>query len=361
MKLAQFAQSVQTIGKTNTILAQGEPGIGKSSILKVLRKQMPEYEVAYIDCAQLDLGDFALPYTENTEAGMKVTHFAPSARFKAHTGKPVVVMLDELGKAQRPVQNVLLTLMLEHRIGDVSLPENSIVFATTNLASDGVGDRIEAHARNRMVVIKIDKPTKDEWCEWGLFAGIDPIVLSFVEAFPQVLASYTNLAEKDVNPYIFDPRKQQVAFVTPRSLEAASNIVKQRDALGTETVYELLVGAVGASAAADMVTYITMGDQMPSWDSIISNPEKAPVPDNSVTRVMTANQAVQIFATDGEESKKTHEMNQWVKYMQRLDLEIQAMFALSLGKNPSVVAKKWVGGNKDFLAVLVKNKWVLEK
>jgi hypothetical protein len=360
MNLNEFAASVKTIGQTNTILAQGEPGIGKSAVLKMIQKTMPEYECAYIDCTQLDLGDFALPYTEESEAGYKVTRFAPNARFKMHTGKKVVIMLDELGKAQRPVQNVLLTLMLEHRIGDVRLEEGSIVFATTNLASDGVGDKIEAHARNRMTVIKVEKPNSEAWREWGLFADIDPILLEFVKEFPQVLASYTTMAEGDVNPYIFNPRKQQVAFVTPRSLEAASHIIKRRDVLGAEVTNELLAGAVGAACAADMTTFIEFGNAMPSWSSIITKPKDAVVPDSIVVRSMTVHRAVQNMSVrHGTDDEMIADMNNWLVYLQRLDMELQAMFALSIMKTPGSIRLPWVAGNRTFVELVTKNSWVI--
>ena len=69
--LQEFAKSIGTVGKEVTIIGQGEPGIGKSSMLKVLSTTYPNYEIAYIDCTLLDLGDFALPYTE-TAGDMRV-------------------------------------------------------------------------------------------------------------------------------------------------------------------------------------------------------------------------------------------------------------------------------------------------
>jgi MoxR-like ATPase len=111
--LQEFAHGIGTVGESVTIIGQGEPGIGKSSMLKVLQQRYPDYEVAYIDCTLLDLGDFALPYTIPTDKpDMKVTKFAPNARFKFHSDKPVIIMLDEIGKAMKAVKNVLLTLML---------------------------------------------------------------------------------------------------------------------------------------------------------------------------------------------------------------------------------------------------------
>ena len=101
LSLNEFANAIATVGSEVTIIGAGEPGIGKSSMLKAVSSKFPDYEVAYIDCTLLDLGDFALPYTETVENELtsvnKVTKFAPNARFKMHTGKPVIVMLDEIG------------------------------------------------------------------------------------------------------------------------------------------------------------------------------------------------------------------------------------------------------------------------
>ena len=84
LSLNEFANAIATVGSDVTIIGQGEPGIGKSSMLKTVAKRFPDYELAYIDCTLLDLGDFALPYTElaSGDSNLKVTKFAPNARFK---------------------------------------------------------------------------------------------------------------------------------------------------------------------------------------------------------------------------------------------------------------------------------------
>jgi MoxR-like ATPase len=134
VSLNEFANMIATVGSDVTVIGQGEPGIGKSSMLKVLAKRFPDYELAYIDCTLLDLGDFALPYTEvvnmNTVnvngkpelmGGLKVTKFAPNARFKFQSGKPVIVMLDEIGKAMKAVKNLLMgwAIRSRHTLGIV--------------------------------------------------------------------------------------------------------------------------------------------------------------------------------------------------------------------------------------------------
>ena len=365
LSLAQFKQAIATLGKYVTIIGEGQPGIGKSSVLSSLAKQFPTYESAYIDCTLLDLGDFALPYTEEVGLlegtglnALKVTKFAPNARFKFQSGRPVIVMLDEIGKAMKSVKNVLLTLMLEHRIGDMKLPEGSIVFGTTNLASDGVGDMLEAHARNRVCFVKIRKPhagfnadgsiDADSWGGWALENDIAPEIIAGVRQFPQFLASYTDPAQKE-NPYIFNPlRAGSAAFVTPRSLEKASHIAKQRHTLGKDMTITLLAGTIGESAARDMEAFFAVADKLASWDAIIANPEQAKLPDDTVAK------CIQIFGAISQVDKTT--FDQWMTYLGRMDKEWQALFARSIVKSST---KSGIAvSNKKFVKWATENSWL---
>ena len=57
INLNQAANLIRNVGTTNTLLLRGQPGIGKSSILQTLERELPDYQVCYIDVANLDLGD----------------------------------------------------------------------------------------------------------------------------------------------------------------------------------------------------------------------------------------------------------------------------------------------------------------
>jgi hypothetical protein len=350
--LRDCAKGIGTVGQSVTIIGQGEPGIGKSAMLKVLEKQFPDYATAYIDCTLLDLGDFALPYTEvvdNKLSGVnKVTKFAPNARFKMHEGKPVIVMLDEIGKAMKAVKNVLLTLMLEHRIGDHYLPDGSIVFGTTNLLTDGVGDMLEAHARNRVAFVTVRKPNADEWIEWAIGNDVSPEVIAWVKQFPHALESYTDPAQRE-NPYIFNPtRAGSGAVVTPRSLEKASHIAKQRAELGDALTISLLTGTIGESAARDMQAFFTVVDKLPSWEAVINDPKGAKMPDDAIAK------CIMVFSAISRVEKDT--LSKWMTYVQRMDMEWQALFATSVMKSPNKQAFCVV--NKEFKDWALANQWL---
>lgn len=276
--LNQAANLIQTIGTTNTVLLQGQPGVGKSAILGMLAKQLPDYLPCYIDVANLDLGDLGMPVIDRERM---TTSYAPNTRFGIGKDqpRPVILMLDELGKASRPVLNMLLPVGLERRLGDVSLPAGSIVFATTNLATDGVGDTIPAHAYNRMSVLDMANPTSDEWITWAFEHEVSPEVMAFAREYPQVFDRYDLLTDGVKNPYIFNPMTGSTrAFCSPRSLEKASNIIKRRDVLGA-SLLPALCGTIGEAAARDMEAFVQLADQLTPLATIIKDARGAKLPE----------------------------------------------------------------------------------
>lgn len=344
--LAQAAQLILTNPKVR-FLVRGEPGIGKSTMLSFIAKQLADtHNAAYMDVPNMDLGDIAMPVIDHDA---KVTRYYPNARFRLHEGKPVIVMLDEFTKGAEPIKNMLHPLLevTNPRLGDISIDEESIVFMTGNLLTDGVGDNMKAHTRNRIVEIVVKKPTSEEWLEWGLNNDIDPSVLAWVRQFPHALASYTD-GDND-NPYIYNPRKQQAAYVSPRSLAIASNVVKERDKNDTDATIAALKGAIGEAAARDMEAFIAYQDQLPAWDTIVSNPTNATVPTSAGAC------AVLVFGAIAKIDRQS--MTPFMKYLERFESEWQAAFAINVAKNPTkqsvafscAAFADWVQKNEDLL------------
>jgi hypothetical protein len=274
--LNQAATLIRTCGNTNTILLKGQPGVGKSAILHAVARELPDYLPCYIDVANLDLGDLGMPVIDRDTM---TTAYAPNTRFGIGKGqtRPVLLMLDELGKGSRPIINMLLPVILEHRLGDVQLPVGSIVFGTTNLDTDGVGDNIPAHAHNRMTVLDVANPTSEAWMHWASEHDVAPEVLAFAREYPQVFERYDEIKDGK-NPYIFNPMAGNTkAFCSPRSLEKASNIIKQRDVLG-DALLPALAGTVGEAAARDMEAMVALADQMPRFKQIMDAPDTTKLP-----------------------------------------------------------------------------------
>lgn len=330
MNLQQATQLISAIGHSNTVLLRGAPGVGKSSILKALAATHPEYHVAYVDVANLDLGDLGMPVIDREQM---TTSYAPSTRFGlgANQKRPVLLMLDELGKASRPVLNMLLPVILERRLGDVTLPEGSIVFGTTNLDTDGVGDNIPAHAYNRMTVVRVDNPTVDEWLLWAANADIDPVVREFARRYPQAFECYDS-GDQDDNPYIFNPRTGRTkAFCSPRSLAAASNLIKAREAIGSGLL-QALIGTIGESAARDMDALVHLIDQVPPYEQVIAKPDTTKLPTDAGGQFLMA------FMLSGRVKEDT--LDAVLTYMGRMKdtaFEAYTLFIHELARNPKKV------------------------
>jgi NADPH-dependent glutamate synthase beta subunit-like oxidoreductase len=117
--------------------------------------------------------------------------------------------------------------------------------------------------------VTVSKPTADQWIEHAIGRGFEAEVIAWVSRFPQVLASYTDGGQND-NPYIYNPKRNQNAFVSPRSLETASNIVRTRKQNDPDAVIAALTGAIGESGARDMQAYIEFADQLKA-DAVLVN------------------------------------------------------------------------------------------
>jgi hypothetical protein len=84
------------------VLLRGEPGIGKSAVLKTVA-DMLGLPAIYVDVPNMDLGDIAMPVVDHATG---TTKYYPNSRFQLQHGKPVVIMLDEFSKGADPVKNI---------------------------------------------------------------------------------------------------------------------------------------------------------------------------------------------------------------------------------------------------------------
>jgi MoxR-like ATPase len=175
-------------------MLRGEPGVGKSMIAAAIA-EATGYDLSMVDVPNLDLGDVAMPVIDHEH---KVTRYYPNARFGLTTGKPVVICLDEFTKGADPVKNMLHPMLevFRPRLGDFAIPEGSIIFMTGNMDTDGVGDGLAQHTRQRVVELVVRKSNATEWLQWAAANGIHPVVMAWVDSYPQALASYLDGAHQ---------------------------------------------------------------------------------------------------------------------------------------------------------------------
>ena len=314
VRINDVARLIGTIGSQVTVVVRGEPGCGKSSILKLLHKRFgDEYEYVYLDCPTIGDGDLGMniPVHET-----KQLEFYVSGLLKLHKGKKIVLMLDEWLKTSKMMKIIFTRLILERAIGDVLLPAGSIVFATSNLSSDGVGDTAQFHEGNRVMFVEMAKPSTGEWLGWAVNSGISVLTRTLVQMKPMLMQSYRSISAQQLkeNPYIFNPTTGAVTFVSPRSLEKADVVVRNRTVLGEDLTKAALAGVVGEAAAELFATYFLMEKDLIPIADILKNPETITMPISVGALLMTMFNAV-------DELKTQSELVQFMTFVNRVESE----------------------------------------
>jgi hypothetical protein len=325
---------------------EGEPGIGKSSMLPAIAKKAGIDQWLYIDATQYSTGDGAMPAVNHDT---KTSSFYINERFGFHTGKPVVISVDEMSKAMQSVQNELHTLFEERpRFYGYDLPEGSIIYSSGNLSGDGVGDKTKDHTINRQTRVRQRKPTATEWIHnYAVNNDVEGSLIAWCDKNPQAFASYLDEGQED-NHLIFNPRRAGRPFFSPRSAAKASHIIKRRREIGANAMTCALIGTIGEQAAMDISAYIEHQNELPAWRDIIESPRSVHVPSSPAAASVLVFGAVQRV----DESS----IDAVMQYLERFSVNWQATFCLTLAKSAKQKIgfrnssfTKWVADNQDLL------------
>ena len=340
-------QLIKSIGTTNTVIVVSEPGVGKSTILSMLKAEMgeDEYDYIYVDCPVKDMMDIAASIPNHQSKSLE---YYVSSLFKMGNGKKKVIMLDEFMKSPKLMQIIYTRLMLEHSVGDWQLPEGSYVFATSNNASDGVGDGMLAHVGNRVCLVNMRKPNHDEWNTWASANGIARPIRAWAAMNTKAFKSYLDPDQQD-NPYIFKPSSTNKSFVSPRSLAKCSPIVEKRGEYSENALTVALAGTAGEAFAKSIAAFISLEGRLTKYEDIIKSPKTISVPDNVSALVMMLFEAIDKLDTQDT-------LNKYMDFVNRIPQEeIQSIFFTMMVRAKPKLARynqeinKWATDNHQLL------------
>ena len=342
---SQVRDLIKSVGHKRTVIVLGENGVGKTSIQYELRQDsafLGHNVLDPIDCTQLSDGSVWMPDIDR-EAG--VSRELPNERFclskSNHRGlagsRPSIICLDELFKAPQFIKNVLAPVIFERRTGTLHYPEGSIIWGTSNLAVEGLGDSVLAHLRTRMLKVIMRKPTKDEWKnEFAYPFGLHHAVIVFVDQNPIVFESFMDYepgginAGKDMskcNVYPFNPRIKQDGHVSPRTLHAASDVLHTCGHLDHDTLLAALAGAIGEAGARTLMALVALDRDIPLYDRIVADPVNTPIIDNPAAQLMQ----IQQFIVN---TKSREDAQAVTVYIKRMRAEMQSLFVNQISNSP---------------------------
>jgi hypothetical protein len=137
---------------------------------------------------------------------------------------------------------------------------------------------------------------------------------------PHVFADFRDVKDPNENQYIHHPQAVgRTQFCTPRSFHKLSKIFSKREHLDEHTLTSAAIGTIGAAAALDLMAFVKLANQLPSTESIKTDPLNATVPNSASAICMV------VYRTLAGMDKEF--VTPWLTYLNRLPAEAQGMFA----------------------------------
>ena len=243
--------------RTNRVVPyiEGAPGGGKSALAKDIGNTLGFERVEMFYASLRDPVDLLGTPRNDDDATRWIP---PEELLQLKTGRNLLI-LDELSDAATPMQNALCGLIYEGKINSLRLSDQTYIIATGNRTKDKSGaNRVVSKLRGRVRTFEYTENI-DDWSDWALNSGIDPVLIQFLRFRPNLLCA-------------FDPDK---ISPTPRNWERVNMI---DSGLPTNVYFENIAGDVGEGAAAEYTGFRRIWENLPNIDALLLSPATADVP-----------------------------------------------------------------------------------
>ena len=240
----------------------GPPGIGKSEVVSEITDELGGLMID-LRMAQMEPTDIrGIPFFNKDLGKMDWAPLIELPDEELASKYPVVVLfLDEMNSAPPAVQAAGYQLILNRRVGKYVLPDNVVIVAAGNRDSDkGVTYRMPMPLANRFVHLEM-RADFNAWQTWAVNKNIHKDVVG-----------YLSFAKQDL--YDFDSKSASRAFATPRSWCFVSDLLNDEDNTDTDTLFNLVAGAVGEGLAVKFAAHRKIAGKMPEPTDILSGKVK---------------------------------------------------------------------------------------
>ena len=240
----------------------GPPGIGKSEVVQEVADELKGH-VIDLRMAQMEPTDIrGIPFFNKdiNKMDWAAPVDLPDDEFASQF--PIVVLfLDEMNSAPPAVQAAGYQLILNRRVGKYKLPDNVVIVAAGNRDSDkGVTYRMPMPLANRFLHLEM-RADFTSWQNWAVNKGIHKDVVG-----------YLSFAKQDL--YDFDAKSASRAFATPRTWCFVSDLLNDEDDTDSDTLFNLISGAVGEGLAVKFAAHRKVAGRMPEPSDILSGKVK---------------------------------------------------------------------------------------
>ncbi len=353
----------------------GPPGVGKSDAVRSIGERIEAHFADTKTPKRVDITDVRLlnmnpvdlrgipsksvinvnktkRISENGEIKeTRVTEEVPVARwlrpeiFQLDDSDEVIniLFLDELTAAPPSVQAAAYQLVLDRKVGEHELPNNTFVISAGNRTSDkSVAYRMPKALANRMTHLEIYSEI-DDWKRWALNNGIDERIIGFLNWKPDSL-------------FKFDPSKDDLAFPTPRSWVMVDSFLKKCNG-DINRAYPWIAGSVGNGMAMEFRTYTVVYKDLPDITKIFKG-EKIDYPAPDKPDVSYAISSSIVAYTPKATKKQLENMINWLTGWTPDFAAATIKDAITIGAvhNKIVGTDAWVNFSKKYASLLIRNR-----
>lgn len=330
MKATKLKELVKfCIEKRNNILITGQPGCGKSDIVKQACIDM-KVKCIISHPVVSDPTDYkGLPAIVEGNA-----EFLPygDLRMLLHADEKTVFFIDDLGQASPSVQAACMQLLLAREINGKKISDEITFVSATNRKEDraAVGGILEPVKSRFKTIINLDVDVED-WCVWAQKEDLPHQLISFIRFKPDMLTS-------------FKPTKDIINTPTPRTVASVGFL--QKEGLPNDFYYEVFKGSAGESFATEYTAYLNIFNDLITFEDIIKNPEKVKVPERQDTLYAVSGYIVYYTSIDN--------FSTVFKFIKRLPPEFQVMIIKGISSKEKEIFKttefnQWSINNMDVL------------
>jgi hypothetical protein len=202
--------------KSGVMYITSKPGIAKSAIARSIADKMG-FRYMDIRLSMVDETDVGLyPNVSTTEENGKsvkcLDFVVPRWAIEANK-QPTVIHFEELNRAQLPVRNAALQILLERQIGtEFRFNDTVLMMASGNLGDeDGTDVEEFDNALNNRLIHFNHTLGYEEWIEGFAKDNCHSVVVQYIKAYPEKL--YQN------------PTDNSRAYATPRSWRFLSDFI----------------------------------------------------------------------------------------------------------------------------------------
>jgi len=298
-------------------MIHGSPSTGKSSIVRQIAKEA-NLLVIDVRLSQFDpVFLLGLPDVKKDLAELIPFDIFPLEGQPLPEGKAGwIIFLDEFNSCTKAVQSASYKIVLDRMIGQAHLHSKARVVLAGNLATDNaIVNEMSTAMQSRVTHFEVEMTPRD-FLDYAITEKMEPRMITFLEHRPSLVTK-------------FDPEHNDKTYPCSRNWETVSKAITGTDF--ERWLLPLVQGTVGEGAGLEFYNFCQLKDHLPSFGSIVANPDTCEVPDKPSHRYALASLIV--------ESINTTNAVKVMEYVERLPMEYcYLVVRMAIKMNPELLA-----------------------